>query len=220
VVESTRVQLVRGQTVYMRHFQRGQVGGLFPLQVVEHRGDGVLLWAPMGTTYWHFVMADGRTMPETPLVEWSAGRHLPAARTIRRSLLSWHPDGADYSIRWFFEPDGGFHAWYANLEEPGVVWRDGDLAGLDTVDWDLDIWVYPDLRWEWKDEELFHSRLSTPDAYWVDDADRVWRAGREVVELVESGQFPFDGTWCDFVPDPAWPPMSRDLPSGWDCARH
>src|SRR3981189_1125411 len=77
--------------------------------------------------------------------------------------------------RWFFHPDGQFYAWYANLEASAVAWSDAGLAGLDTVDWDLDVWIHPDLSWEWKDEELFVARLAVPDAYWVDDEDRVRR---------------------------------------------
>jgi hypothetical protein len=78
------------------------------------------------------------------------------------------------------------------------VWRRRAVAYLDTVDWDLDIWVQPDRTWTWKDEDLFVERLAHADAYWVDDEPRVRRAGAAVVALVEAGAFPFDGTWCDF----------------------
>jgi protein associated with RNAse G/E len=134
-------------------------------------------------------------------------------------MLSWHPPGADYSIRWFFQPDGTFTRWYANLEAPAVAWRDPGLAGIDTVDWDLDVVIHPDRSWEWKDEEEFAARLAMPDAYWVDDEERVRQAGKDVVELVEAGAFPFDGTWCDFRPDPAWPALSTAFPAGGDRAR-
>ncbi len=212
-------ELIAGETVYIRHFQRDQLGGLFPLQVVHDRPDGVLLWAPTGTTYWNFDMLDGRTLTQTPLREWTEARRLPVSSTTDHALLSWHPAESDYSIRWFFRPDGQFYAWYANLEAPAVAWRGPGLAGLDTVDWDLDVWIHPDRRWEWKDEELFATRLEIPDAYWVDDADRVRRAGKEVIALVEAGVFPFDGTWCDFQPDPDWPAISRKLPAEWDHPR-
>ena len=26
-----------------------------------------------------------------------------------------------------------------------------------------------------------------------------------MIKLIEAGEFPFDGTWTDFRPDPAWP---------------
>ncbi len=131
-------------------------------------------------------------------------------------MLSWHQAGCDYSIRWFFSPQGQFYAWYANLEAPAVAWRAPSLSGLDTVDWDLDVWIHPDRSWYWKDEDIFLARLAMPDAYWVDDEDRVRRAGKDVIALVEAGVFPFDGTWCDFRPDPTWLDIPAELPDGWD----
>ncbi|GIE95205.1 DUF402 domain-containing protein [Paractinoplanes rishiriensis] len=209
--------MIPGETVYLRHLQRDQLGMVFPLQVAENRNDGFLLWAPAGTQGWHFDMPDGRNMSATPLPEWSGTpRRVPATHRIDHGLLSWHPCGADYSIRWFFRADGTFYRWYANLEAPSVVWRDAGFTGIDTADWDLDVVVQPDRSWEWKDEELFTARLRFPDAYWVDDEDRVRRAGREVIELVEAGAFPFDGTWCDYRPDPDWPAISEVLPAGVD----
>jgi protein associated with RNAse G/E len=128
---------------------------------------------------------------------------VPVVRTVPHGVLSWHRQGQDFSVRWFFDVDGRFYAWYANLEAPAVVWR-RDVAYLDTVDWDLDIWVQPDRTWTWKDEDVFVERLAHAGAYWVDDEPRVRRAGATVVALVEAGAFPFDGTWCEFRPDAAW----------------
>jgi hypothetical protein len=203
-----------GDIVYLRHWQRDQLGRALPAHVAEVRPDGVLLWSPAQFTYWNFDMPDGRTMDRTPLREWTATPRVPVARTAWHGLLSWHPTGCDYSVRFFFRPDGEFFAWYANLEVPAVAWRRDGLAGLDTVDWDLDIWVQPDGRWEWKDEDIFAARLAEPDAYWVEDPERVRRAGRTVIALVEARAFPFDRTWLDFRPDPAWPALPRDLPTG------
>ncbi|HEY0002486.1 MAG TPA: DUF402 domain-containing protein [Actinoplanes sp.] len=210
------VEFGPGQTVYLRHWQRHQLGLVFGMQVVEHRPDGLLLWAPTGTRGWHFNMPDGRTMARTPLPEWSTVRRVPVAHTIDHGVLAWHPAGADYSIRWFFRPDGAFSGWYGNLEAPAVAWHDAELAGIDTVDWDLDVVIRPDRTWQWKDEDEFVARLAMPDAYWVDDEERVRRAGKDVIELVEAGAFPFDGTWRDFRPDAAWPQIPAELPAGWD----
>lgn len=211
-----RVEFSTGEIVYLRHLQRDQIGLLFPMHVVEDRDDGLLLWAPAGTHGWHFNMPDGRTLGRTPLPEWGAVRRVPVAHTVAHAALIWHPPGLDYSIRWFFRPDGRFIGWYANLEAPAIRWREPELAGIDTVDWDLDVVVGPDRTWRWKDEDVFVARLRVPDAYWVDDESRVRAAGTQVIELVEAGVFPFDGTWCEFRPDRAWPSISPDLPSGWD----
>jgi hypothetical protein len=208
-------KLIAGELAYLRHGQRDQFGGLFPFRVVHDRPDGVLLWAPAGTTYWHFEMPDGRALGQTSLAEWSSARRVPVARTVPHGVLSWHAPGLDCSVRWFFDVDGRFYSWYANLESPAVAWRHRGVAFLDTVDWDLDIWIQPDRTWAWKDEDVFVERLAHPGAYWVDDEARVRRAGAAVVALVEAGAFPFDGTWCDFHPDPAWPAIPTDLPAGW-----
>lgn len=201
-----------GDIVYGRHWQRNQLGGLFPLRTVADR----FFWAPAGTTHWHFNLPDGRGMDEATLAEWSNTPRVPVARVMRHGLLTWHPAGVDYSIRWFFRPTGEFYAWYANLERSATFSQADGLTTFDTVDWDLDVWIHPDRRWEWKDEELFATRLREPDLYWVDDPDRVWRAGKEVVALAEAAAFPFNGAWCDFRPDPAWPPLPSDRPPAWN----
>ncbi|BEL06951.1 DUF402 domain-containing protein [Actinoplanes sichuanensis] len=208
--------LAPGDTVWLRHLQRRRIGLVVPFQAVADLGDAVLLWAPADNAAWHFTLPDGRGMGEVPLPEWSASDRIPVPHTIDHGVLSWHPRERDYSIRWFFRPDGTFFRWYANLEAPPALWRHGDLTGLDTTDWDLDVVVEPDRGWRWKDEELFATRLTMPEAYWADDEDRVRRAGQEVIALAEAGKFPFDGTWRDFRPDPAWPPLPRELPPGWD----
>jgi predicted RNA-binding protein associated with RNAse of E/G family len=117
---------------------------------------------------------------------------------------------------WFFRDDRDrFTEWYVNLEERALRWDDGDVAGVDVVDQDLDIVVAPDRTWRWKDEDEFAERLALPEHYWVQDEAAVRAEGRRVVKLIEAGEFPFDGTWTDFVPDPTWP-VPRSLPPGWN----
>jgi predicted RNA-binding protein associated with RNAse of E/G family len=67
----------------------------------------------------------------------------------------FHPVGAGYSVWWFFGADHEFRNWYVNLERPATRWSDGTLAGVDTVDHDLDIIVAPDGHWELTDEDIF-----------------------------------------------------------------
>lgn len=77
------------------------------------------------------------------------------------------------------------------------------------------MWVRPDRTWEWKDEEEFVERLAFPEHYWVPDEAAVRAEGKRVIALAEAGEFPFDGTWCDFVPPAQWRTPGR-LPDGWD----
>ena len=36
-----------------------------------------------------------------------------------------------------------------------------------------------------------------------------------MIALAEAGEFPFDGTWCDFTPPADWT-TPAGLPPGWD----
>ncbi len=129
-------------------------------------------------------------------------------------VLKFMPVGEAHSVWWFRDDHGNFTNWYVNLEDPAIRWDDGTVAGVDMVDQDLDIVVAPDRTWRWKDEDEFAERLAFPDHYWVPDSDSVWAEGKRVVERIEAGEFPFDGTWTDFRPDPSWEP-GAPLP-GWD----
>jgi hypothetical protein len=210
------VWLRPGEIVVARHLQRFEISAVYLNRVVAHDDTGLYLWAAEGTRQWLRFMPDGRMMRETPLSEW-----VPADKPMRpyaapQSRLTWHPVGVDYSAQWFFA-GGRFTNWYVNLEQAAVVWRDAALAGVDTVDWDLDVWIEPDRRWRWKDEEELRERLESPEFYWVDDPDRARRAGLAAIALAEAGAFPFDGSWCDFQPDPTWLPIVDDAPPpGWD----
>ena len=163
-------------------------------------------------------MPDGRIMRQTPLPEWQAAvaDWVWTPWTNPRSVLAWYPPKAPYAVLLWF--DGAtFTNYYVNLGGPAVVWD----AGADTEDWDLDILADPDLSWRYKDEEDLLARSQWPQLYWVDDPVRVYDAAREAVALIESGAFPFDGTWRDFAAgaDPT-PIVDASLPPGWDQPRH
>jgi hypothetical protein len=207
-----------GRMVLRRHFMRDhQLARVWAGHVAADDGHGLWLWVATGSVFRDVGAADGRAFRDVPFAEW--GR---TARTLRElrwqgDVLMLHPHECAYSV-WFFFDRGSFRNWYVNLERPGVRWDDGAAAGLDTVDHDLDLVIAPDRSWRWKDEDEFAAHLACPDVYWVDDGAAVRAAGREVVKLIEAGEFPFDGTGCDFRPDPRWP-VPAALPPGWDRAR-
>jgi hypothetical protein len=39
-----------------------------------------------------------------------------------------------------------------------------------------------------------------------------------MVPVIEAGRFPFDGTWCDYRPDPQWT-IPGPVAAGWDRPR-
>jgi hypothetical protein len=205
-----------GRPVLYRNIARGVVVNVRPCRVVSDDERGLLLWLARGSAIAVEVAEDGRGIRTMPFTEWAGLRHRLEPGTWQGpGILKFLPPGVDHSV-WFFRDDAGrFALWYVNLEEHGVRWDDGELAGVDVVDQDLDIVVAPDRTWRWKDEDEFAERLAVPGHYWVPDPDAVWAEGRRVIKEIEAGEFPFDGTWTDFVPDPSWSaPLS--LPAGWD----
>ncbi|OLB64681.1 MAG: hypothetical protein AUI10_10050 [Actinobacteria bacterium 13_2_20CM_2_72_6] len=205
-----------GRSILHRNVRHGRIGWVRPGRVVSDDERGLLLWVAPHSPVAFEMAEDGRGMREMPFAEWVTLRYrLVEGPWQGPGVLKLTPPGVAYSVWWFRKPDGRFAGWYVNLEEPAVRWDDGDVAGIDMVDQDLDIWVPPDRSWQWKDEEEFVERLAFPDHYWVSDEAAVRAEGRRVVKLIEAGEFPFDGTWCDFQPDPQWT-VPAALPPGWD----
>ena len=205
-----------GRPVLYRNVAGGGLLAVRPCRVVSDDERGLLLWLARGSVVGVETAADGRGIRSMPFAEWVRLDHRLVESTWQGpGILKFIPPDVDHSVWLFFDDEGCFAGWYVNLEERAVRWDDGDLAGVDTVDQDLDIVVAPDHSWRWKDEDEFAERLALPDHYWVPDEAAVWAEGRRVIKRVEAADFPFDGTWTDFVPDPSWP-VPRSLPPGWN----
>jgi hypothetical protein len=209
-----------GNLAVRRHFMRGHaMSRAWVGRVAADDDRGLWLWFATGSAFRDIGAADGRTFREVPFQEW--GRTPRAMRELRWTgdVLMLHQPQAAYSVWFFFRgTGGGFDGWYVNLERPGVRWAAAGLAGIDTVDYDLDIVVAPERTWRWKDEDEFRAHLAVPDVYWCDDEQSVRDTGREVVKLVEAREFPFDGSATSFRPDPQWT-VPTAMPAGWDGPR-
>jgi hypothetical protein len=208
-----------GRTVLYRNFAGAELSSVRPCRVISDDERGLLLWLARGSAVIVLRSADGRALRDMPFAEWFTHPHRPLQNTWHGpGLLKFIPPDADHSV-WFFRDDAGdFTHWYVNLEDRAARWDDGPLAGVDVTDHDLDVVARPDHTWEWKDEDEFAEHLAVPDHYWVTDEAAVWAEGRRVVKQIEAGEFPFDGSWTDFQPEPGWP-TPTDLPRGWDRPR-
>jgi hypothetical protein len=200
-----------------RQFIHRSMVRLWTGRAVRVDDGGVLLWIPQGSAFIDTYARDGRTLRDLSNDDWYATPKFLKHLHWQGNRLMWHPAGEPYSVWFRFSDVGDFHDYYVNLEVPGAVWRDEELAGIDTVDWDLDVVARADLVWRYKDVEEFEDRLLHPD-YWVDDEAEVRAAAGCVIKLIEAAAFPFDGTWVDFRPDPNWTPMA-EVPPGWDRPR-
>lgn len=214
------MRFLPGRTVVRRYFKRGQLLGVVKTgTVVQDDRRGLLLWIPGGSPVGWLRTPDGRGLRDMPFPEWVlAEKAIKEQAWQGRGILVLMPPGAAHSVWWFWDAGGRFDRWYINLELPPVRWDDGDLAGVDTVDQDLDVVARPDGSWEFKDEDELAERLGYPEHYWVDDEAALRAEAARAIEVFRAGRFPFDGTWCDFRPPPSWT-LPDGLPPGWDRPR-
>jgi Protein of unknown function (DUF402) len=205
----------RGQLVLRRHFQRDHLlSRVWIGRVAADDEHGLWIWIATGSPFRDIAAADGRSFREVQFSTWNRTEKILRDLRWQGDVLMLHPHDAEYSVWFFFAPQGAFRSWYVNLERPAARWS----GGVDTVDYDLDLLVQPDRSWRWKDEDEFVAFLKHPDVYWVTDSDAVRASGDRVVKLIEAGEFPFDGTACDYRPDPQWT-VPAALPAGWDRRR-
>jgi predicted RNA-binding protein associated with RNAse of E/G family len=87
--------------------------------------------------------------------------------------------------------------------------------GIDTLDHQLDIWVWPDGSWNLKDEDLFEREIEM--GRWAKDESGAIRAeASRVIADVEAGQPWWDEAWASWEPDPSW--KALELPDGWEAS--
>ncbi|TDD57056.1 DUF402 domain-containing protein [Kribbella antibiotica] len=197
----------RGDVVLRRSRRGAVVTWVQATRVVRDDEDGLLLWVPAGSGFGHRADDQGRATREEP-IDVVATRALVADRWKNSSVLIWNLAGAEHSLWWFFEA-GLFTGWYVNLEIRGPRWS----GGIDVADLGLDVVVNLDRTWSWKDEDDFATFTDAPGYWTAAEAVAARAEGLRVIALAEAGKFPFDGTYCDFAPDPTWLPP--ELPTGW-----
>ncbi len=202
-----------GQTVLRRYFVGDRLTFINVVRVIADDERGLRLWWPAGASYWRMIDVRGRTHHDVALHDMDSPR-LTELTWEGADVLVFVPPRAAFSVWWFFDPETKiFKNWYGNLEVPYVRW-DG---GVDSSDQALDVLVAADGRWRLKDVDEFEARIGQP-GYWTASAAAEVRAEAERLgKIADAREFPFDGTWCDFRPDPDWSVPVR--PDGWDAPR-
>jgi hypothetical protein len=181
-----------------------------PVTVVRDTEDLLAVWLAPGTECVKPVLADGTPVHEEPL----ATRYT-APRAVKRDL--WHGTGVLKLARagqpwsvWLWWDDGWrFKSWYVNLESPRSRWP----GGVDSEDHFLDIDVYPDRSWKWRDEDEF-AQAQQDGLMNADQVRRVEAAGRDALAAIGAWSSPFSDGWEDWRPDRRW--RVPELPDGWD----
>jgi hypothetical protein len=200
------------QVIVRRSVHRdGLIAAVETARVVNDDDRGLLTWTAAGSEVMHRTTLTGESIRKMSLRERDITASMLSPRTWRdHHVLILTPPAEAYSIWWFFDIEGTFEGWYVNLEAPGRRWS----GGLDIMDHALDMWVEPDLSWEWKDEDELAERIDHPSYWTAAEADAIRAAGERLIPVIEAGSYPFDGTLIDFRPDPQWEPST--LPPYWD----
>lgn len=183
-----------------------------PVTVVRDDPELLAVWLAPGTECVKPRMADGTSVHEEPLeTRYTKARTVQRERWFGTGVLKLARPGRPWSVWLFWEPGWQFKNWYVNLEEPLSRW-DG---GVDSEDHFLDICVYPDRSWDWRDEDEFAQAqrvgLMDPEA-----AARVRAAGRAAVAEIRAWGPPYTDGWESWRPDPSW--SVPVLPQNWDAA--
>ncbi|MGA4540106.1 DUF402 domain-containing protein [Uniformispora flossi] len=198
-----------GDHILWRYLRNGEVLDCRPVTVVRDDPDQLAVWLAGGTRRIKPVLPDGGDIRALPIDRrFRAGRIPAVAEWSGTGVLMLARPDEPWSVWLFWSPEWRLNGWYVNLERPRVRWS----GGVDTEDHTLDIWVTPERRWHFKDEdELAASR----DAGRYTDADvaAIYADGHRAVDVIKAWGPPFDGPWPDFRPDPAWP--LPELPANW-----
>jgi len=126
-----------------------------------------------------------------------------------RLLLLLEPEKY-YSIIYFWNHESNeFLCYYINFQLP----FQRSHCGVDTLDLDLDLIINPDFTYEWKDvddyQKAIEHEIISPE--WIQGVEE---AKQVIFEKLEKRQYPYDGSWLNWMPDPNWRPPP--LPENWD----
>jgi protein associated with RNAse G/E len=126
-----------------------------------------------------------------------------------RLLLIFEPEKYYSTILFWNHESNQFLCYYINFQIPFRR----NYSAIDTLDLDLDIVIYPDFTYKWKDEDDFqlaieHGIISLEWVKGIEDAKP------EIFDKLENRQYPFDTSWLNWLPDSSWFPPK--LPKNWD----
>ena len=126
-----------------------------------------------------------------------------------RLLLIFEPQNYYSIILFWNHKSNDFLYYYVNFQLPFKR----NLSAVDTLDLDLDLIINPDLSYEWKDIEDYQNAIA--HGLILPEWSRgIETATDEIMARLEMRQYPFDGSWLNWKPDPAWQPPT--LPQNWD----
>jgi protein associated with RNAse G/E len=133
----------------------------------------------------------------------------PYTWRTNRLLLILEPETYYSTILFWDHATDAFVCYYINFQLPFKR----NHASMDTLDLELDIVIYPNFTYEWKDLEEYNAVLEQGiiPAEYVQEIDA---AKSGIFDRLKDRKYPFDGSWLDWRPHPNWVPPR--LPENWD----
>lgn len=203
-----------GELITARELWDGLLWAARPAIVVADDGEDLVHWAPAGTIG---CFATSRFFPGREYLARDE-RQLVALRTRRWHYRGFPARGTKLIFvrndRWAgveatWDSDGVFAHWYVNFQLPPRR----TPTGYDTLDLVLDIVVFPDWSWEWKDEEPFGVAMRE-GLFGRDVEVAIREEAKRIQEQIESRTGPFEPRWRTWTAPPVWTPPA--LPDGFD----
>jgi hypothetical protein len=191
-----------GDVIVHREIAFGRPWLAIAERLVEDREDLFVTYipngAPIGYGVGPFPTANGMP-PWHPRPAWEG----------HGSLIVQRPGDA-YAIQHFWTgEDRRFERWYVNLQTP----MRRTTVGYDTNDHELDLVVFADGRWTFKDDEKMELRIRE-GRYSEAEVVEIRALGKRLAEMVDNGRTWWDPRYAEWKPDPAWGPIA--LVDGWE----
>jgi protein associated with RNAse G/E len=132
--------------------------------------------------------------------------------TNYRILMFLQP-GKFYSCNIFWDPASDIFAfYYINYQLP----FQRSHCGFDTLDLDLDLVIDSDFQWHWKDETDYQEGIREGGIR-GERVEAIEQSHAEVFKMIESRNYPLDGSWEDWKPELRW--KAPVLLYGWSIVR-
>ena len=200
-----------GEVIVWRNVYRNTVWSALPLIVVKDSPQELVLALLPGAecqveeTYHKGKKAANRRW-EFQSQAWNLA---PFIWHTNRLLILLEPEKF-YAVMLFWQNDTDeFEDYYINFQLP----FQRSHCGIDTLDLELDLDVYPDQTLVWKDQDEYQKAIAGC-AIHPEWAQAIEQETPVILGKVEQRAYPFDGSWLDWRPDPNW--AQPRLPENWD----
>ncbi|WP_152361102.1 DUF402 domain-containing protein [Microlunatus speluncae] len=193
-----------GSDIVIEERWKGRLWSALPQRVVDSRPEMLITWMPACA---RSVFMTNRGLPEAEGMTRDQRKHEALLTGVARPLEAedwldkvyyFHPGRwSRINLAWDPARDHEFLGWYVNFELPPVATEDG-IWGKDLV---LDLFVYADGRWDWKDDGEFDRALA--DGLFAPELRPILEREAELV-LAERdrGTGAFDPALLELRPEP------------------